>query len=315
MKKDTKNTLDYSAFDKSWWWAFRKGLKTWSTFTYIMALISLFFLVVMTVIVIFFDTPIYTDKPETRLTIWGYVLAADIIGFIAVIVLFFFSKPDKIKLRYFAKRNNLHLSKTGISTRKNEDILGKSILNDLVNKNNISSQSHMWTDNRIEGLPGFRLFEYVINRGVVNKKLVVLKTFVDRKSPHIVLDTNANGYINLASQLSKEEQFWSRFKQVELEGDFQKHYKLLISKDVEDPRDILQIFTPDVMAMLIDSNAALDVEIYDGEVYLYSEAMSLYMKSNIQFLIYTAGKLLPVINKALHQTKLTEAVLQSNKLS
>jgi hypothetical protein len=53
-----------------------------------------------------------------------------------------------------------------------------------------------------------------------------------------------------------------------LEGDFDEHFTLHVPTDYE--RDALYVFTPDLMALLIDEAAAFDVEIVDSAMYIYS---------------------------------------------
>ena len=53
-----------------------------------------------------------------------------------------------------------------------------------------------------------------------------------------------------------------------LEGDFDRYFTLYCPAGYE--RDALYIFTPDVMALLIDHAAGLDVEIVDNWLFVYS---------------------------------------------
>ena len=53
-----------------------------------------------------------------------------------------------------------------------------------------------------------------------------------------------------------------------LEGDFDKYFTLYCPKEYE--RDALYVFTPDLMALLIDEAAPFDVEIVDDWMFVYS---------------------------------------------
>jgi hypothetical protein len=53
-----------------------------------------------------------------------------------------------------------------------------------------------------------------------------------------------------------------------LEGDFDKHFTLYCPQEYE--QDALYVFTPDLMALLIDDAGTYDVEIVDDWMFLYS---------------------------------------------
>jgi hypothetical protein len=88
---------------------------------------------------------------------------------------------------------------------------------------------------------------------------------LDRMLPHMVLDSTANnglfGGSNLPTAFAKEQR-------LSLEGDFDKYFSLYAPKDYE--RDALYVFTPDLMALLIDEAAPFDVEIVDDWMFVYS---------------------------------------------
>ncbi len=87
---------------------------------------------------------------------------------------------------------------------------------------------------------------------------------LDRKLPHMVLDSKANnGFFgtNLPATFDKSQI-------LSLEGDFNQHFTLYCPAEYE--RDALYIFTPDLMALLIDEAAPFDVEIVDDWMFVYS---------------------------------------------
>lgn len=88
---------------------------------------------------------------------------------------------------------------------------------------------------------------------------------LDRKLPHMVLDAKANnglfGTTNLPTTFSKDQV-------LSLEGNFNEHFTLYCPKQYE--RDALYVFTPDLMALLIDNAAPYDVEIVDDWMFVYS---------------------------------------------
>lgn len=90
---------------------------------------------------------------------------------------------------------------------------------------------------------------------------------LDRSLPHMVLDSRANnglfGGSNLPATFTKEQV-------LSLEGDFNDSFTLYCPKQYE--RDALYVFTPDLMALLIDNAAPFDVEIVDRWMFVYSAA-------------------------------------------
>ncbi|MEO8094906.1 MAG: hypothetical protein ABI632_08235 [Pseudolysinimonas sp.] len=87
---------------------------------------------------------------------------------------------------------------------------------------------------------------------------------LDRKLPNMVLDSKANNGIfgtNLPATFDKHQI-------LPLEGDFDEFFTLYCPKEYE--RDALYVFTPDLMALLIDEAAPFDVEIVDDWMFVYS---------------------------------------------
>ena len=83
--------------------------------------------------------------------------------------------------------------------------------------------------------------------------------------PHIVLDAVGNNSF-LGSNLPAS---FNRDQRLSLEGDFDEHFQLYCPEGYE--RDALYLFTPDIMARFIDNAAALDVEIVDDWLFLYTQ--------------------------------------------
>ncbi|QEO09832.1 hypothetical protein [Protaetiibacter larvae] len=87
---------------------------------------------------------------------------------------------------------------------------------------------------------------------------------LDRKLPHMVLDARSNdlfGTSNLPLTFDRDQV-------LSLEGDFEEHFTLYCPPEYE--RDALYVFTPDLMALLIDEAGAFDVEIVDEWLFVYS---------------------------------------------
>ncbi|MDP9027291.1 MAG: hypothetical protein M3N46_07005 [Actinomycetota bacterium] len=87
---------------------------------------------------------------------------------------------------------------------------------------------------------------------------------LDRNMPNMVLDSKANNTIfgsNLPATLDRDQI-------LHLEGDFDRYFTLYCPAQYE--QDALYIFTPDLMALLIDVAAPFDVELIDEWMFVYS---------------------------------------------
>ncbi|HEY2643661.1 MAG TPA: hypothetical protein VGI56_07915 [Galbitalea sp.] len=87
---------------------------------------------------------------------------------------------------------------------------------------------------------------------------------LDRKLPNMVLDSRENNSF-LGSDLPIS---FNRSQVLSLEGDFDKHFTLYCPKEYG--QDALYVFTPDLMALLIDEAGSFDVEIVDDWMFVYS---------------------------------------------
>ena len=109
-------------------------------------------------------------------------------------------------------------------------------------------------------------FRYIVGSGknqrTYNWGFLAFK--LDRALPHMLLDATSNNSLfgsNLPTLFSKEQV-------LSLEGDFNKYFTLYCPREYE--RDALYVFTPDLMALLIDEAAPFDVEIIDDWMFVYS---------------------------------------------
>jgi len=106
--------------------------------------------------------------------------------------------------------------------------------------------------------------EHTYFRGYVRIKL-------ERNLPQIVLDATSNDLKLLGKNISTLPVDFAKSQRMSLEGDFDKHFSLYAPKEYE--RDALYIFTPDLMALLIDNASAFDAEIVDDQLFIYSSLM------------------------------------------
>jgi hypothetical protein len=118
---------------------------------------------------------------------------------------------------------------------------------------------------------------------------------LDRAMPNIVLDAKANNSLfgsNLPVVLDKNQV-------LHLEGDFDRHFTLYCPAEYE--RDALYIFTPDLMALLIDEASPFDVELVDEWMFVYSSKPFQLTEPAVLQRLFTIAD--TVGAKALNQTE------------
>jgi len=122
---------------------------------------------------------------------------------------------------------------------------------------------------RSTGEPRFDMGNYRYTTGSGKEKKThdwgYLALKLERRLPHMVLDARGNNGLFGASTLPTS---FRSSQKLSLEGDFDKHFTLYCPQQYE--RDALYVFTPDLMALLIDESSAFDVEIVDDWMFVYS---------------------------------------------
>ncbi|MCX7522029.1 hypothetical protein OSC27_07025 [Microbacterium sp. STN6] len=88
---------------------------------------------------------------------------------------------------------------------------------------------------------------------------------LERRLPQMVLDARANNGLFGATNLPSH---FARDQVLKLEGDFNRYFTLYCPREYE--QDALYVFTPDLMALLIDNAGTCDVEIIDDWMFVYS---------------------------------------------
>ncbi len=97
-------------------------------------------------------------------------------------------------------------------------------------------------------------------KGSQTFKYTVFESLLAGTVPDILLMSNQH--------MSAVSDWFSGDKTVELEGDFNKYFKLRVPKGRE--QEAYQIFTPDVMANLIDKASGVSFEFIGDKLYLYA---------------------------------------------
>ena len=118
---------------------------------------------------------------------------------------------------------------------------------------------------------------------------------LDRTLPNILLDPKAKTTVlgsSLPGALNKSQV-------LHLEGDFDRYFTLYCPADYE--QDALYIFTPDLMALLIDNVAPFAVELIDKWMLIYAPGMFDMTKPATLRRLFAIADTVGV--KALHQTQ------------
>ncbi|WP_158000100.1 hypothetical protein [Salinibacterium sp. PAMC 21357] len=108
-------------------------------------------------------------------------------------------------------------------------------------------------------------YEYTARVGAdaVRYRYGFVAIHLERRMPHLVLDSNTNNFLG-ASQLPVG--FASK-QRISLEGNFDEYFAMYCPKGYEP--DALYVFTPDLMALMIDEAVIADAEVVDDWMFLY----------------------------------------------
>ena len=119
----------------------------------------------------------------------------------------------------------------------------------------------------------FEMGDYQYTTGSGKNRQVHYWTYccveLDRHVPHMVLDATSNNVSFFGKNImSNLPMTFRKDQQLSLEGDFNKYFTLYAPRDYE--QDAYYIFTPDLMALLIDTSQGFDAEVIDNKIYFYS---------------------------------------------
>lgn len=145
---------------------------------------------------------------------------------------------------------------------------------------------------------GSHTLRYQTSDGVTeNRTWGYIGIDLPRKLPRIILDSVSNEkslLLHLINPLSvgpsgSLPDFIKGHQQLSLEGNFDDYFRLYVPPGYE--QDALYIFTPDVMAMLIDTLHTFDIEIVDNILYIYQRgAFNLTDPNEIQRILALVEK-------------------------
>lgn len=204
-----------------------------------------------------------------------FAIIAAILSVTAVIYLYqkFNSKrltARRLRLENFAQDNGLHYTPTildpehqGVlfsegSDRKLVDVLSSGGRYEIGNYSRMVQSGK----NTVERINGY------------------IRIQLPRHVAHMILDGKANNMNIFGASFSNLDAAFNKDQILKLEGDFNDHFTLYAPKEYE--RDAFYVFTPDLMALLIDHVSAYDVEVVDNQLFIYSSKFELLNKATLE---------------------------------
>ncbi|MBX3093916.1 MAG: hypothetical protein KF680_05150 [Cryobacterium sp.] len=198
------------------------------------------------------------SRPERIAVIVGVASAVGVGGFFALRAIAQSAARRRYRITKFATRNGM-LYSTTVSTPQYPGAIFEVGRSRQV-------YERLWRHDA----PPLDIGNYRYTTGSGKNKQTHLWSFLGlrlpRRLPHMLLDAKGNNSLfgsNLPVSFNKNQR-------LSLEGDFDRHFTLYCPREYES--DALYIFTPDLMALLIDEAAKLDVEIVDDWMFVYSRS-------------------------------------------
>ena len=114
----------------------------------------------------------------------------------------------------------------------------------------------------ITGPAPFVLATFAASPGLISRRAGVAEIVLERAVPNIVLENRRAGIMRRRGDRFRSQQ------RLRLEGDFDRTFSLYCPTGYE--RDALYIFTPDLMALLLDLAPDCEVELVGDRLVLYS---------------------------------------------
>lgn len=118
-------------------------------------------------------------------------------------------------------------------------------------------------------------YRYTVQHGKSSTtyKYGYIRIKLQRHVAHMLLDGKSNNTNIFGASFSNLPLTMNKDQTLSLEGDFNEHFTLYAPKEYE--RDALYIFTPDLMALLIDNVSKFDVEVIDDQLFVYGSEFRL----------------------------------------
>jgi hypothetical protein len=113
-------------------------------------------------------------------------------------------------------------------------------------------------------------FTYRVLTGGKNRYwsyMTVLETPIQTSLPDISLQPNELDLDAAANMAVSRSTLFGNYEKIQLEGDFDKYFMLYVAKGAN--IEALELFTPDIMADMIDNYRSYGLEFSNDTLYLY----------------------------------------------
>jgi len=206
--------------------------------------------------------------PDAFAVIFGVTLLAFVTSFF-VIVFRFFAEIDfnirtdtSIKAYRFATANNLAFVPEITNPRRSGFVFSNpNARTPSIRDSIMSTNGHPFEIGN---------YYYIIGSGrnQTERRIGFMRIALEKNLPHMVLDTTADDTKFFGFRQSNLGMSFTKDQAMRLEGNFNDYFTLYAPKEYE--TDALYVFTPDLMARLIDNSHAFNAEIVDDSLYIYS---------------------------------------------
>lgn len=146
----------------------------------------------------------------------------------------------------------------------------------------------------------FSIFEYGYVVGSGKYRKVYLLTVFEIKFtgtfPHIYLNNKDDGYSNVPS-------FLTSYAKISVPSEFENKFKLYSPKEYE--IETLEIFTPNIFSLLLDSEWDHDMEFIDGELVIYRK-IRFHNFEQLDSELTKIKKFIDIFSPVLNRLKLTQ---------
>ncbi len=146
----------------------------------------------------------------------------------------------------------------------------------------------------------FHIFEYEYTVGSGKHKTTYSFTVFEVKFtgtfPHLYLNYKSDWYSNTPS-------IFSSLAKISLTSEFEDKFKLYSPKEYE--IETLEIFTPEILALLLDSGWNHDMEFVDGELIIYQRA-KFNSFTELDMELNKIKKLVDILSPLLNRLKLAK---------
>ena len=208
-------------------------------------------------------TPILNGSASIQ-TFASYIVAIGVGAGLGALIMQFFRKRNDIRLYryvYFAQENGFfysrdttNYSQSGLIFHEGHSRSYRDVISGMLNNTPFEMGNFFYTT-------GSGKNQQSHDWGYM---MIPLKRHV----PNMILDAKSNNIGIFGVGITNLPSAFKNNQTLSLEGDFDDYFTLYAPEEYK--QDALYIFTPDLMALLIDNTAKFDVETVDDKLYIYS---------------------------------------------